>query len=147
MSTRNPRHIYISDERPSERVRQSMRLKEDRFYQEIKEVMPDIAEQVYHKNRGYGEPSTSCKGPAKFGIENSEQIIPNYYLSGKDLKGKIFECDFHYSIIDSIRNMRILSKYQQEYVEKLEKEECYELLREYNKVMKFMTEYIMAENT
>jgi hypothetical protein len=147
MSTRNPRHIYISDERPSERIRQSMRLKEDRFYQEIKEVMPDIAEQVYHKNRGYGEPSTSCKGPAQFGIDNSEQIIPKYYLSGKNLAGKLFECDFHYSIIDSIRNMRILSKYQQEYVERLEKEECYELLREYNKIMKFMTEYIMAENT
>lgn len=143
MSTRNPRHIYIS----SERENRSTRLKDDRFYQEMKEVMPDIAEEVYHKNHHYGEPTPSCKGPAQFGIDNSEQIIPKYYLSGKNLAGKLFECDFHYSIIDSIRNMRILSKYQQEYVERLEKEECYELLREYNKIMKFMTEYIMAENT
>jgi len=36
-----------------------------------------------------------------------------------------------YGIIDSIRNMRVLNDNQQEFVEKLSKEECYELLREY----------------
>ena len=143
MSLRNPSHIYIS----IEREKHSIRLKDDTFYQTMKEVMPDIAEKVYHTNHCYGEPSTSCKVPTKYGIENSEPIIPKYYLSGKDLKGKIFECDFHFSIVDSIRNVRILSKYQQEYIEKLDKEDCYELLREYNKVMEFISEYIMADNT
>ena len=50
-----------------------------------------------------------------------------------------------YSIIDSIRNMRILLPYQKEFVEKLSKEECYELLREYNKVMEYVIDYIMSE--
>jgi hypothetical protein len=133
-------------------------LNDDIFYQTLKEIIPNIAAKVYHTKNCYGEghsvPTTKFEGfsvddwevPTKYGLENSEPIIPTYYISGKDLKGKLFECDFHFSIVDSIRNVRILSKYQQEYIEKLDKEDCYELLREYNKVMKFITEYVMADN-
>jgi hypothetical protein len=51
-----------------------------------------------------------------------------------------------YSIIDSIRNMRVLLPCQQEFVEKLSKEECYELLREYNKVMEYVIDYILLDD-
>ena len=51
-----------------------------------------------------------------------------------------------YSIIDSIRNMRILNDNQQEFVEKLSKEECYELLREYNKVMEYVIDYVLLDD-
>jgi len=50
-----------------------------------------------------------------------------------------------YSIVDNVRNMRILDSKQQSFVEKLTKEECYELLREYNKVMESVTNYMMLD--
>ena len=51
-----------------------------------------------------------------------------------------------YDIVDSIRNMRVLLPCQQEFVEKLSKEECYELLREYNKVMEYVIDYILLDD-
>jgi hypothetical protein len=51
-----------------------------------------------------------------------------------------------YSIIDSIRNMRVLNNNQQEFVEKLSKEECYELLREYNKIMEYVVDYVLLDD-
>ena len=48
-------------------------------------------------------------------------------------------------IIDSIRNVRVLHSCQQEFVETLDKEECYELLREYNKIIEYVIDYIMLE--
>ncbi len=51
-----------------------------------------------------------------------------------------------YGIIDSIRNMRVLNDNQQEFVEKLSKEECYELLREYNKIMEYVIDYILLDD-
>ena len=70
MSSKNPRHIYVYKN-------------DDFFYKECKSVSPKIAEELrYHEN----ESSTdSIKSPSSYGLENSEQIIPKYYFSGKDL--------------------------------------------------------------
>ena len=128
----NPRHRYVCDN-------------DDFFYNECKNVCPKIAEALcYHKNKSCDD--SSINTPSSFGLENSEQIIPKYYFSGKDLKGKILECDFFFTIIDSIRNMRILNRYQQQYIERLEKEDCYQLLDEYNKVMEYIIAYIMIDD-
>ena len=116
---------------------------EDRFYKECMEACPRIANEVYHRKREPEKLTPSCRAPATHGLENSEEIIPKYYFSGKDLNGKLFECDFYYNILDSIRNMRVLSKYQQQYIEKLDKEDCYQLLREYNVIMESVSAYIM----
>ena len=52
---------------------------------------------------------------------------------------------FFYSIIDSIRNVRILNDKQQELVKNLSKEECYELLQEYNKIIEYVIDYILLD--
>ena len=145
MSVRTPQHKYIANQSESRKER-SQRLRNDIFYQHMKEVCPKMAEEVYHQNQP-GTISSSTKVPNTYGIENSDQIIPPYYLSGQDLHGRLFECDFHYSILDSIRNIRVLSKYQMQYVEQLNWEECQEIIREYNKAMVFVVNYInIVEN-
>jgi len=145
MSVRTPQHKYIANQSESRKER-SQRLRNDIFYQHMKEVCPKMAEEVYHQNQ-HGTISSSTKVPNTYGIENSDQIIPPYYLSGQDLHGRLFECDFHYSILDSIRNIRVLSKYQMQYVEQLSIEECLEIIREFNKAMVFVVNYInIVEN-
>ena len=141
MSVRTPQHIYIAQS--DSRKERSHRLRNDIFYQHMKEVCPKMAEEVYHQNQP-STISTSTKVPSKYGIDNSDQIIPPYYLSGQDLHGRLFECDFHYSILDSIRNIRVLSKYQMQFVEELNWEDCQEIIREYNKAMIFIVNYINA---
>ena len=145
MSVRTPQHKYIAQS--DSRKERSQRLQSDNFYQHMKEVCPKMAEEVYHQNYRCDTISSSTKVPNKYGIENSEQIIPPYYLSGQNLHGRLFECDFHYSILDSIRNIRVLSKFQMQYVEQLSIEECLEIIREYNKAMVFVVNYInIVEN-
>jgi len=145
MSVRTPQHKYVANQSESRKER-SQRLRNDIFYQHMKEVCPKMAEEVYHQNQA-GTISTSTKVPSNYGIDNSDQIIPPYYLSGQDLRGRLFECDFHYSILDSIRNIRVLSKYQMQYVEQLSIEECLEIIREFNKAMVFVVNYInIVEN-
>ena len=147
-----PNHFYISPENKkrtesgsvstSHKKRVSSRLKDDVFYQECKKVSPELVEKVFYKQQDLGPVTTSCRAPDNHGLENSEPIIPSYYFTGKDLSGRVIEHDFYFSILDSIRNMRVLSKYQIEYLNGLEKEEYCELLTEYNKVMKAMVEYM-----
>ena len=131
----NPRHHYVSTPAPLD--------KNDSFYKECTEVLPHIAEKIFHRRIRV---SPDCVPPSEYGLVNSEQIIPDYYFTGKDMRGKLFECDFFLGIQDSIRNMRILNKYQQKYIEELDKEECYQLLHEYNKVMVTVNEYIMSDS-
>jgi hypothetical protein len=131
----NPRHHYISPSFSSDR--------NDPFYKECTEVLPHIAEKIFHRQIKI---SPDCTPPSEYGLVNSDQIIPDYYFTGKDLRGKLFECDFFYGIQDSIRNMRILNKYQEKYIENLDKEDCYQLLKEYNSVMATVNEYIMSDS-
>ena len=137
----HPRHHYVSHSSHSLHSLHSDI--DDPFYKECTEVLPHIAEKIFHREI-YVNPD--CKPPTQFGLVNSEQIIPDYYFTGKDMRGKLLECDFLFNIKDSIRNMRILNKYQQQYIEKLDKEECYRLLQEYNAVMKSVNEYIMSDS-
>jgi hypothetical protein len=141
----NPRHCYISASIHPENVVNNSTSEdfEHRFYKECMETCPHIAIDVYHRKCENEKITNSCRAPKKYGLENSEEIIPKYYFSGKDLNGKLFECDFYYNILDSIRNMRILSRYQQQYIETLDKEDCYQLLREYNEVMESVKSCIM----
>jgi len=149
-----PHHFYISSENKkrtesgsistSQKRRQSERLKNDVFYQECKKVSPELVEKVFYNKRDLGPITSSCRAPSTYGLQNSDQIIPNYYFKEKDLEGQVLEHDFYFSILDSIRNMRVLSKYQIEYIKELKKEDYCELLNEYNKIMIFMVDYVKA---
>ena len=83
--------------------------------------------------------------PNEYGLLNSEKIIPEYYLSRLEV-GKIFEIDFTFTIIDSIRNIRILTYYQKEHLKTLEKNELYEIILEYDKSMNAINNMINNVN-
>jgi hypothetical protein len=80
---------------------------------------------------------------------SSGKVMLPRAASAKQHEGVVQETGFmnrmFYSIVDNVRNMRILDSKQQSFVEKLTKEECYELLREYNKVMESVTNYMMLD--
>ena len=71
----------------------------------------------------------------------TERIIPEYYINETGIKVGALNFDFYNSIIDSIRNMRVLSKYQIKYIDKwCTQEEYQEIIIEYNKVLKMLNE-------
>ena len=54
--------------------------------------------------------------PENPGLDNSERIFEQYYLTNQDLKGKLFNINFLFTIEDNIRNIRVLNSYQIEYM-------------------------------
>jgi len=71
----------------------------------------------------------------------TERIIPEYYINETGIKVGALNFDFYNSILDSIRNMRVLSKYQIKYIDKwCTQEEYHEIMIEYNKVIKMLNE-------
>jgi hypothetical protein len=86
--------------------------------------------------------STKCevenewKPPTNYGLNNSEPIIPSYYLkktefwyNNEKYEAKYIDVDFFSIIKDDIRNMRKLNKYQLSFIKyNLTNEQKYELI-------------------
>ena len=68
------------------------------------------------------------------------RIIPDYYINKTGIKVGALNFNFYKSIIDSIRNMRILSEYQFAFIENCTREEYQEIINEYNNVIKMLNE-------
>jgi hypothetical protein len=147
MSQKVPQHKYVSKYNNETREERNERLKNDFFYQEIINILPHVAEEVYHPKNSFEEINYFYNVPNTHGIDNSEQIIPKYYITDKTSnREELLNFDFYFTIIDSIRNMRILSKYQMLYIEKLDNEKCKEIIQEFNKAMEVITEYVLLDN-
>lgn len=69
--------------------------------------------------------------PEKHGLDNSDPIFNSYYLTGKNLYGKIFYIDFFETIKDDIKNLRNLSIFQKKYLETLDHKKMQELISIY----------------
>lgn len=69
--------------------------------------------------------------PEKYGLENSDLIIPSYYKLHKH-PSKILDFDFYEVIKDDIRNGRKLSSYQLEYIKNLKESYKDELIVLFN---------------
>jgi hypothetical protein len=70
--------------------------------------------------------------PETHGLENSQRIIPHYYLTSKRLDNRIFEIDYFNIIVDDVRNVRRLNPYQMEYIRQLPDEDKMEIIEEFN---------------
>lgn len=80
--------------------------------------------------------SESWKPPSIHGLENSPRIIPDYYISTcMNQDTNILRIDYKFTILDDIRNLRKLSKYQIKYIKNLSSEDKQEILEEYNRVI------------
>ena len=76
--------------------------------------------------------------PETYGLENSERIFGQYYLTGKDLNGKIVNIDFLFTIFDNIRNFRPLTVYQLEYIKTLDNLANIMIIEEFNNSMEIL---------
>lgn len=83
------------------------------------------------------------KPPITHGLDNSNPIIPDYYLTNNNnYKNGILEIEYLSVIKDNIRNMRSLNPYQIFYIETLPEKEKDAILDEFIKSFNCMTEYI-----
>jgi hypothetical protein len=73
-----------------------------------------------------------------YGLENSERIFGQYYLTGKNLNGKIVNIDFLFTIFDNIRNFRPLTVYQLEYIKTLDNLANIMIIEEFNNSMEIL---------
>ena len=73
--------------------------------------------------------------PDNYGLQNSPRIFGDYYLTGKQLHGKLFLLDFYSTIEDDIRNLRKLSYYQLRYIRDLDSDEKQNLIELFNNTM------------
>jgi len=93
-----------------------------------------------------GLPTSSLFDHDQFDI--SDRIIPAYYINEHGIKGGAFQFSFYDSILDSIRNLRALTPYQHTYLEQCSKEECLEMIREYNQVIQsFIANHLLDPET
>lgn len=94
----------------------------------MNEISPSISKE-YHP-------------PKKHGLDNSERIFGDYYLTNIDLNGKIFEIDYFNTIIDDVRNMRKLNRFQKLYIKNMTEEYKNILIDEYITNMENIIEYM-----
>jgi len=81
--------------------------------------------------------------PEKHGLENSPRIIPDYYM-GTNMRNKVLTIDYHYMILDDIRNLRPLNKTQLEYIDNnLNETQKHEIIVEFNQIIKY---YCLAKS-
>lgn len=77
---------------------------------------------------------TIWKPPLNYGLLNSEKSIPDYYLTGRCRRGTIFEIDYFSTIVDSIKNLRMLTENQLSYLKK-NPEKNHEIIILYNETL------------
>ena len=75
--------------------------------------------------------------PNKYGLSNSDVIIPKYYYKDKT---KILSVNYYDIIKDDIRNYRVLNNYQLEYIKKLPNECKNKLFDIFNDCLKFFNQ-------
>jgi len=74
--------------------------------------------------------------PDKHGLENSDRIIPIFYIPSNMTKNNILRVDYHYMILDDIRNVRPLNEYQLNYIKNyLQESEKHSIIEEFNNVI------------
>lgn len=103
----------------------------------IKSIL-DISQSESIKSQTESDLSDSSRSNTSLSI--NERIIPNYYINNKGIKVGPFNFNFFDGIVDSIRNMRVLTKSQIIFIEKCSRKEYIQLMNEYNKIMLFLNE-------
>jgi hypothetical protein len=85
---------------------------------------------------------TTYVAPSFHGLENSPRIIPNYYLT-TNMKNGLLTVDYHFTILDDIRNLRPLNPVQLKYIdENMSDEEKQNIIVEFNRVMESVCELL-----
>lgn len=101
-----------------------------------KNTSPNLQSIVGVSDNSYNNQTMDTEEAEEF--DAMERIIPEYYINEHGIKVGTFNHNFYNSIIDSIRNMRVLTKFQLKYLEECTQEEYHAIVIEYNKVIEFL---------
>ena len=87
------------------------------------------------KPEEFGEPEKWVP-PDTHGLNNSDRIIPSYYLPSNMNRHNVLRVDYHYMILDDIRNIRPLNEYQLNYINNsLHESDKQKIIEEFNNVI------------
>ena len=93
------------------------------------------------------EESEKWVPPSLHGIGNSERIIPIHYLPSNMCKRNILRVDYHYMVLDDIRNLRPLNDNQLGYIKNsLNESEKQKVIEEFNNVIKSYGEVLLGDH-
>jgi hypothetical protein len=84
--------------------------------------------------------------PDTHGLNNSDRIIPKYYLPSNMNRHNVLRVDYHYMILDDIRNVRPLNKYQLDYINNsLHESDKQKIIEEFNNVIMSYGEVLLND--
>jgi hypothetical protein len=84
--------------------------------------------------------------PDTHGLNNSDRIIPTYYLPSNMNRHNVLRVDYHYMILDDIRNVRPLNKYQLDYIKNsLHESDKQKIIEEFNNVIMSYGEVLLND--
>lgn len=87
------------------------------------------------------ELETNWNCPNTYGLDNSQRVIPEYYIN-KNKNNKILNIDYFLMIKDDIRNFRKLNTTQMKYIEELDSKHKQELFEEFNNIIDVINDII-----
>ena len=112
---------------------------EEKYEMDISKLSPNLRKYFKEENYRKEDFQTNWVTPKTYGLKNSEEIIPRFYI--KDYQ-KIVEKDYFGIIIDKIRNFKKLNKREFDYTLTLEGEEKRILLEEFHKLIKVINDLV-----
>ena len=95
----------------------------------------DDNNKIKNNKLNYFKLDEKYEPPKTYGLNNSNQIIPNYYQK-YDQKLKIMDISYYEIIKDDIRNFRYLNDYQLDYIKNLSDKHKNELIELFNNSLK-----------
>jgi hypothetical protein len=85
--------------------------------------------------------------PSIHGLGNSERIIPNHYIPSNMNRNNVLRIDYHFMILDDIRNMRPLNEHHLNYIKNtLNDSEKHKIIVEFNKVITSYSDIMLHEH-
>lgn len=118
------------------------------------ETNEDIDKYMYNKNMNISlkklfgpvdnneinELKIDWESPLFHGLKNSEPILPNYYYINKD--NPLKKIEYIKFIKETINDLKILNKYQLEYIESLPASDMFDIINTFNMSNKTLYEII-----
>ena len=117
-----------------------------------KNIDTRLAEEVgvrnYNKIHEHEHEHEKWVPPNIYGLENSERIVPTYYIPSNMNRQNVLRIDYHFMVLDDIRNLRPLNIHQLNYINNnLNESEKQKIIEEFNNVIKSYGEILLDKTS
>jgi hypothetical protein len=113
-----------------------------------KNIDTRLAEEVGLRNYNKIHEHEKWVPPNIHGLGNSERIIPTYYTRSNTNINNVLRIDYHFMVLDDIRNLRPLNIHQLNYINNnLNESEKQQIIEEFNNVIKSYGEILLDKTS